>query len=168
MACVNSFDKEDKEMGSLLELVDSSEELLNSVDTAKLFNTVKDIKKELWIFGNKYDTLDREAAFKVADYYGGKKALYFLTDNYQKFNNEINVARTQLDALKKDLHSGAITKEKFLAYFKNEQQIIVVLNDKISNAINGVDETVNKFIEEKPAIMEILEKYRKDTTVANE
>ena len=168
MACGNSFEKEDKEIDSLLVLVNSSEELLNSVDTAKVFTLVRDIKKELWAFGNKYDTLDKETAIKVADYYGRKKSLYFLNKNYQKLNNEIGISRTQLKALQQDLHNGAITKEQFFSYLKNEQEIIVQLNNKVADAVNGIDATVNTFIEERPVIMNLLEKYQKDTLVANE
>ena len=167
-ACINSFEKEDKEIDGLLNLVDGAEEVLLSVDTAKVFTVVRDIKKELWNFGNKYDTLDKEAAFKVADYYANKKSLYFLHKNYLTFKNEIALARTQLKALKQDLHNGAITKEKFLEYYKNEQEIIVALNDKINNAVNGIDISVDKLIEEKPAILSLLDKHRKDTAVANE
>jgi len=126
-SCKNAFEKEDGEIESLHQLIDNAEEVLLSVDTSKTFPVIREMKKGLWNFGNKYDSLDKEVAFKVADYYGNKKLLYFIFNNYTKLANELNIARKQLDALKTDLNNGVITKEQFVEYYKNEQEIIINL-----------------------------------------
>ena len=166
--CKEAYEKENSEIDSLNQLVNNTEEVLLSIDTAKVFSVVRDVKKELWNFGNRFDTLDRETTFKVADYYGNKKSLYFIYDNYPKFIYEIEVTRKQLDNLKDDLNNGIIPKEKFVDYYKNEQEIIVTLNDKINTAVNGIDISVDKLLKGKAEIMEMLSKYRKDSLMVNE
>lgn len=168
LACSNSFEKEAKEIDGLLELVDSAERILNTVDTAKVFSLTRGIKKELWNLGVNYDTLDKETAIEVATYYSNKKSLYFLYENYLIFINEIELARTQLNDLKQDLHNGAIQEKVFLTYYKNEQAIILSLHDRINNAVKEIDPSVNKLIEDKLSMMELLNKYRKDTVVIYE
>ena len=158
-SCKNSYEKEHQQILLLQDTIASAENILLSVDTAETFALVREIKQDLWNFGNKYDSLDKEAAFKVADYYRNKKNIYFFFDNYKKFNKEIKISKEQLVALQKDLDNGIITQKQFLDYYNNEQQIIKALNDKINNAVNGIEISVDRIKKSKPEIKRLLKQF---------
>lgn len=158
-SCKNAFEKELQEIADLHETINNTEEVLLSVDTAVTFALVREIKQDLWQFGNKYDSLNKEDAFQVAEYYSNKKSLYYFYENHHKFTKEIEVSRNQLDALKKDLNGGAIPKEQFLDYHKNEQEIIIGLNTKINNAVSGIAISTDRILKSKAEVKEILGRY---------
>ena len=159
-SCKNTFEKELKEIADIHDTINNTEEVLLSVDTIKTFALVREIKQDLWKFGNKYDSLSKEDAFKIADYYSNKKSLYFFYSNYSKFTTEIEISRAQLDALKKDLNDGLISKEQFLDYHKNEQEIVVGLNAKINNSVSGIAISTDRILKGKAEIKEILARYK--------
>lgn len=164
ISCKNSLEKEHRDLEGLRVIISNTEEVLLSIDTNKTFEAVRDIKEELWSFGNKYDSLDKKAAFKVAEYYGNKKSLYFLYDNYKEFLNEIELSRKQLDALEQDLNNRLITKEQFVGFYQNEQKIILQLNEKINNATKGAVINIDKLINNKTEIMDLLSNFKREVS----
>jgi hypothetical protein len=158
-SCKNAYENEHQQIKDLQITIDGAEEVLLSVDTASTFALVREIKQDLSQLGIKYDSLDKEAAFKVADYFSNKKSLYFLHDNYTKFINEIKTARIQLKALQQDLDNGIITQVQFLDYYKNEQAIILDLNDKINKAVSSIAISIDRIKKSKKEVKELLKEY---------
>ncbi|MGB0882086.1 MAG: hypothetical protein ACPGSO_03975, partial [Vicingaceae bacterium] len=75
-ACNTPNQNEIKEVEALIAKVDSTEKALLSLDTAKIFGTKRQLATDIKEFERIKDTLTREEAFRVADYFGSKKKFY--------------------------------------------------------------------------------------------
>ena len=159
-ACKNAFEKEAGQIDSLMAIVKDTENALLSVDTSRVFSTTRQMQKDIADINSVADTLDKETAFKLADYYSSKKQLYQLTSNYATYNTKINLAKKQLNDLKQDLNNGLITKEKFSDYYRTEQMAVVELNNEINRAINGLEVRLQKMELNRAEIADIIEKRK--------
>ncbi|NCP45743.1 MAG: hypothetical protein GW818_04790, partial [Flavobacteriales bacterium] len=88
---------------------------------------------------------------------GRLKSLYNLSNNYKKYQKEIDLIRTQLNNLKQDLNNGIISKEKFPAYYENEQGAVITINENINHATNGISERFKKMKENKAAFEKLID-----------
>jgi len=161
-SCRNSFEAEHQQIVDLQTTIDEAEKVLLAIDTVETFTMVREFKQELWRFGAKYDSLDKEAAFKMADYYANKKSLYFLYDNYAVFVKEIDLSRKQLLNLKKDLDNNIIDQKKFEEYLITEKNMIVSLDEKIKNSAKSIVISMDRIKASKVEVKEILKKYKKE------
>lgn len=143
-SCGEDYTNEIGHVDGLIKILDASEEVLHDVDTATLFEMTDFIRKSIKKIQSKGDTLTKEAAIEADQYIGKLKTLYNLTKNYHAYQNEINNVRQQLNNLKQDLNNGLIPKDKFPEYYQNEQNGVILINDKINHATNGMSDRLEK------------------------
>ncbi|MBL4669315.1 MAG: hypothetical protein JKY30_08640 [Flavobacteriales bacterium] len=156
-ACNTPNEKEIGEVDALLSIVDETEKLFLSIDTARAFAAKRILEVDLAEFNKYADTLKKEEAFKIADIFGGKRTLYRLVSNYPGFTQQLEMSKKQLTNLKKDLENNLINKENYTSYYGSEQKAIMDLNNKISNAIAGLETVIGKYELDRPELLEIIE-----------
>ena len=156
-ACTNPNKKEINEVDALLVSVIEVEQSLLSIDTAKVFGTKRQLEKDLAAFNKIGDTLSREDAFEIADYFGSKKKLYRLTAGYSALVNQIRISKEQLNNLKQDLENGLIDKEDYATYYSEEQSILKALMLKINKLTTGIDRVVEKYEADRPKLLLLIE-----------
>jgi chromosome segregation ATPase len=161
-ACKNAYEKELGEVEGLMNILVETENTLLSVDTSRAFSATRLIKQDLDQLEASKDTLNKEEAFMLDDYYSRKKKLFRLTSNYSDFVHKINFAKNQLNSLKQDLSNGLIKKEDFEQHYKNEQSAVMELNKKINKDVNGLDVALEKLRIDREDVLKILEKHKAD------
>lgn len=156
-ACSNSNENEVAKVSGLEEILLNTEEVLNSVDTSETFALYREVKHNLKFIQNNYsDTMQKDDAFTLGDYNANRKALYFFVENYNKFNNEIELSKNQLNNLKTDLANNTINIDDFPNYFETEQQIIIELNNQVSTAVNGINTVISNYKDLTPKVNKII------------
>ena len=156
-SCREDYTNEIGHVDGLLKILDSSEKALHDVDTAMLFEMTIFVKQSIEKIQSKNDTLTKEAALEADQFIGRLKSLYNLSKNYNKYQQEIDLIRTQLNNLKQDLNNGIIPKEQFPAYYENEQVGVISINDKINHATKGMSNRLKKMKENKAAFETLID-----------
>jgi len=156
-SCNEDYTNEIGHVNGLIKILDSSEEVLHDVDTTTLFEMTIFIKQSIKKIQSKNDTLTKEAALEADQFVGRLKSLYNLSNNYKKYQKEIDLIRTQLNNLKQDLNNGIIPKEQFPVYYENEQGGVISINEKISHATNGMSNRLKKMKENKAAFEKLID-----------
>ncbi|HEY9083300.1 MAG TPA: hypothetical protein VIN73_08190 [Vicingaceae bacterium] len=156
-SCGEDYTNEIGHVDGLIKILDSSEEVLHDVDTATLFEMTIFVKESIAKIKSKNDTLTKEAALEADQFVGRLKSLYGLSKNYNKYQQEIDLIRTQLNNLKQDLNNGIISKEQFPAYYEIEQGGVISINDKINHATNGMSNRLDKMKENKAAFEKLID-----------
>ena len=160
ISCKNSLEKEHQQVVDLQKVVDNSEDLLSRADTAEIFSYVRELKQDLWDFSKTYDSIDKETTFLMAEYYGNKKSLYYLYDNYDAFSKGIVDSRKQLINLKTDLDNKIINQKQFEEYYNVENLIILEMDDKINKSLKSVDFSMGRLKASKEEVKQRLAKFR--------
>lgn len=166
-ACNNPNQKEIAEVEALIAKVGETEKSLLSIDTSKVFGTKRQLELDIAEFNNLSDTLSKEEAFRVAEYFGSKKKFYRLTARYPKFIGDIETSKKQLDNLKQDLENGLVKKENYTTYYTEEQMILKDLDFQINKLITGIDVVVEKYEKDRPDLLNLMEEL-KQKAAANE
>lgn len=156
-SCGENYTNEIGHVDGLIKILDASEEVLNDVDTATLFEMTSFIQHSIKKIQSKGDTLTKEAAIEADQYIGKLKTLYNLAKNYKAYKNEIKNVRQQLNNLKQDLNNGLIPKDKFPAYYENEQNGVILINDKINHATNGMSARLEKMKTKKADFEKLID-----------
>lgn len=143
-SCSNSNEREIVQIEGLTEIVTAAEEVLHSVNKDSLVEITKLVQEDIKRMQAKNDTLTRDAAFKADEYVGRLKHLTRLAINYGKMEDELHLVKTQLNNLKQDLENGLIKKEDFLTYYESEKTAVILINDKIAHATNGMSQRIRK------------------------
>jgi len=159
-ACKNEMSKEIGEVDGLITMVNEIEKTVLSVDTAKAFQAKRQISNDLQLIENLGDTLDKESAFILDDYYSGKKRLYRFYNNYKDFIVQIDYSKKQLDNLKQDLNNGIVTKENFKEYYMLEHASLMDLNSKVNKSVGGIEEAIQKMELKRPDILNLFEELK--------
>ncbi len=159
-ACKNAYEKEIGEVDGLMNILTETENALLSVDTSRAFTASRQIKIDLDELNATKDTLSKEQAFRLDEYYSSKKKLFRLTGNYQGYVEKVNYSKNQLVNLKQDLANGKITKEDYAKYYESEQMIILDLNSQINQAIGGLEEVLEKLRINRQEVINIIEEHK--------
>lgn len=156
----NEIQKEIEEVDSLISLVDEIEKSVLSVDTSRAFAAKKQVSMDIAMIESLEDTLDKETAFKLDDYYSGKKRLFRFASNYNGFIKEIDLAKEQLNNLKQDLNNGLIDKEKFKDYYASEQASVMSLSSQVNKSVGGLEEAMQKMELNREDILKVFEELK--------
>jgi len=163
-ACDNSNKKEIEEVESLIARVNETEKVLLSIDTSKVFGITRLLEKDLAEFKKIKDTLTKDEAFTVADYFGSKKKFYRLTAGYPRFIGQIETSKKQLSNLKQDLQNGLIKKDDYISFYQEEQAIFKDLNFQINKLITGIDLVVDKYENDRPELLKFMKELKLKAT----
>lgn len=156
-ACKNAYEKELGEVEGLITMVDEIEKTVLSVDTSKAFDAQRKIAQDFKVLNSLNDTLSKEDAFRLDDFYSGKKKIFRFSSNYMYILKQVEFAKKQLNELKQDLNNGLIEKDKFKEYYSTEHASIMDLNMQVNKSVNGVDEAVQKLELNRSEIDKLLE-----------
>lgn len=156
-ACNHPNQKEISEVEGLIATVVEIEKSLLSIDTSKVFGAKRQLEKDFAEFIAIGDTLTKEEAFEIADYFGSKKKFYRLTANYPSFVNSIEISKKQLNNLKQDLENDLLEKEKYTTYYSNEQAYLNALNHKINKLVTGIDAAAERYEADRPKLLNLIE-----------
>ncbi len=159
-ACKNAMEKEIGEVDSLISMVDEIEKSVLSIDTTRAFAAKRQVSMDLAMIESLGDTLDKATAFKLDDYYSGKKRLYRFSTNYKEFITQIDYAKNQLKNLKQDINNGLVEKDKFQEYYNVEQASVMELSSKVNKSISGIELAIQKMELERDEILLIFEELK--------
>lgn len=159
-ACKNAMEKEIGEVDALISMVDEIEKSVLSIDTTRAFAAKRQISMDLAMIESLGDTLDKATAFKLDDYYSGKKRLFRFSTNYKGFINQIGYAKDQLKNLKQDINNGLIEKDKFKDYYIEEQASVMELSSKVNKSISGIEVAIQKMELERDEILTLFEELK--------
>lgn len=159
-ACKNAMEKEIGEVDALISIVDEIEKSVLSIDTTRAFAAKRQVSMDLAMIESLGDTLDKATAFKLSDYYSGKKRLYRFSANYKEFITQIDYAKNQLKNLKQDINNGLVEKDKFQGYYNDEQASLMELSSKVNKSVNGIEVAIQKMELEREGILSIFEELK--------
>ena len=159
-ACKNAMEKEIGEVDALISMVDEIEKSVLSIDTTRAFAAKRQVSMDLAMIESLGDTLDKATAFKLDDYYSGKKRLFRFSTNYDEFITQIDYAKDQLKNLKQDINNGLVEKDKFQGYYNVEQASIMELSSKVNKSVGGIEVAIQKMELERDVIMSIFEELK--------
>jgi len=159
-ACKNEMQKEIGEVDGLISMVDEIEKSVLSVDTTRAFAAKKQVSMDIAMIESIGDTLDKETAFRLDDYYSGKKRLFRFATNYNGFIKQIDFAKEQLNNLKQDLNNGLVDKEKFKDYYAAEQASVMELSSQVNKSVGGIEEAIQKMELDREEILKIFEELK--------
>ncbi len=160
VSCESPNKKEITEVESLLKRALESEKSLLSLDTARVFATNRMMKEDFASLNKFTDTLKKEEAFRIADIFGSKKKFVRLNSNYSNFLSQLEITKTQLNNLKRDLENDLIKKEQYLEYYNSENNVLIDLISKVNKYSNGIETAIGKYELERPELLEILNKRK--------
>lgn len=159
-ACNTPNQNEIKEVEALIAKVDSTEKALLSLDTAKIFGTKRQLATDIKEFERIKDTLTREEAFRVADYFGSKKKFYRLSARYPQFIADIELSKKQLNNLKQDLENDLVKKDYYSTYYADEHSAFKDLEFQVNKLVTGIDVVVDKYETDRPKLLELMEELK--------
>jgi predicted nuclease with TOPRIM domain len=159
-ACKNAYENEIGEVDALINIITDTENALLSVDTSKTFAAARQIKEDIDELNATKDTLTKEQAFLLDDYFSNKKKLYRLSANYSGYIEKVKHSKNQLLNLKQDLLNDKISKEDYHKYYEEEQFIVMDLNAQINKAVGGLDEALEKLRIFREDIVLIIEEHK--------
>lgn len=156
-SCTTNNQREIGQIEGLTEIVIAAEEVLHSVNKDSLLEITALVREDIKKIQGKNDTLIRDAAFKADEYIGRLKHLNRLAINYGKMEAELEVVKTQLNNLKQDLENGLIKQEDFLTYYESEKTAVILINDKIANATNGMSHRIRKMFTNRAEFVAMID-----------
>lgn len=122
--CRNPYQAEIQKIDSMLLRLDTVRVTLNQIDTALINKRIKKIDEVLKKVMADYDTVDRERAFLIDDYYNIRKYYSKGLSRLSVFYDEIEVIPAQLKNLKTDLSKNLIETDKASLYLLNEEMAV--------------------------------------------
>ena len=152
---------------SLHNVLDNTVELLDEVDTNTAYTANSQLQEELLFVQKTYqDTMDKETAMLLGDFYSMRKVLSYHQNNYEKYIEEIAYSRSQLDDLIADLENNKVPEDKFNQYYQSELDAILDLNTRIQHATNNAVSALDKYEKQHAKLQEIIDqlKAQRDTT----
>jgi hypothetical protein len=132
-SCMKNNQAEIKQADSLMTALDSAEIKFMSFDTTRIHNILDstDHKVEL-IKKFAPDSLDKETTILLANYLHIHQALEKYPPDRRNIFPQISFSKKQLNDMKHDLTSGAMSKEDFIKNFPEEGKAIAELSSYIS------------------------------------
>lgn len=132
--CKNPYQAEIHKIDSMLVSLDTVRTILYQIDTAQINKRIRKIDEVLKKIMTNYDTVDRERAFLIDDYYNIRKYYNKGLSRLGVFYEEIEVIPAQLKNLKTDLSKNLIASDKADLYLLNEEMAV----EGICSGITGL------------------------------
>jgi hypothetical protein len=122
-----------KQTDSLVTAIDSTEMKFMSFDTTRIENILDSTEYKVKLL-KKYapDSLDKETTILLANYLHVHQSLEKYPSDRKNISPQISFSRKQLENMKHDLNSGAMSKEDFVKNFPEEKKAVAKLSSYIS------------------------------------
>ena len=91
------------------------------------------------------DTMDKERAVAMSEYYNLKKGFNHFSEKEQEFRKEIAFSREQLDNMITDLENSNMEIDSFNKYYEMEMEAILDINKRVQDATNILTSAFSKY-----------------------
>ena len=160
-SCNNTNKKEIDEIDELLEIINKTENKLLALDTAKIFESKRQIVLDFKNYTQFTDTIKKEEALRIDDIFGTKKKFIRIHKYYTSILENLNYSKLQLNALKTDLNNELLSKEVFLDYLNSEKNALDELLTKFNKSTTNFEEAIAKYKIDRTEVLQLIENRRK-------
>ncbi len=126
-------DKLIAKIDSLKNVLSQKDSIFKTIRLEETYKIIEQTKKEVDYIKSHYDTLSKEQAMAVSDYYQSQRSLDKMLKNIEDIQKEILITQTQLDDLKVDVSNKLITLEEFYAYYNSEADAVKRVEESLEN-----------------------------------
>ncbi len=150
------------QIDSLQVLVDSSEQMFQSIDTSLVYGNLRTAESNFEEVSNYYDTLTRDVAFLLDEYYAYRKAYKKWGGKIKPFYDEFEVVRMQLEDLKTDLKKDLVPADKIQEYYDHEMIHVNDMMEIVVSMKTGLELIHPKFELSDQKISTLLDSLRQE------
>jgi chromosome segregation ATPase len=130
---VSENDKLIAKIDSLKNVLSKKDSIFKTIKLEETYKIIEQTKKEVDYIKSHYDTLSKEQAMAVSDYYRSQRSLDKMLKSIEDIQKEILLTQNQLDDLKVDVRNRVITLEEFYAYYNSEQEAVKRVEEALQN-----------------------------------
>lgn len=142
---------------SLQAVLDSSQQLFNKVDSAKIMQYSKHYFENLdYVRYEYYDTVETEIAFYIDKYYGMRKAMNFMRKEYNKLKSELSISQSQLDLLSEDIDNGLVEDSQLDKYLELESNNVKQVKGLVNKIHDAYDYNIRLYEKMNPRVDSII------------
>ncbi|MDZ4664153.1 MAG: hypothetical protein SGJ15_04695 [Bacteroidota bacterium] len=142
---------ETKRLDSVNIILNSKLQELNKCDTALLGRAITKFSNySTFIENNITDTITKEEANSLQQFYQSGKNLKAFSVNYKSLRSRTSLVSDQIKKLISDVEEGSISKKDFLSHFENEvsaaSQLISLTSNELKNNLNSIQDFKNSLL----------------------
>lgn len=142
---------------SLQNVLDSSQQLFNKVDSVKIMKYSNHYFENLdYVRNEYYDTVETEIAFYIDKYYGMRKAMKLMRKNYSKAKSELIISQNQLNLLTQDIDNGLVEESQLDKYLELESNNVNQVKGVINKIYEAYDYNIQLYEEMNPRVDSII------------
>lgn len=142
---------------SLQNVLDSSQQLFNKVDSVKIMKYSNHYFENLdYVRNEYYDTVETEIAFYIDKYYGMRKAMKLMRKNYNKAKSELIISQNQLNLLTQDIDNGLVEESQLDKYLELESNNVNQVKGVINKIYEAYDYNIQLYEEMNPRVDSII------------
>lgn len=156
-SCSNNYQAEITAIDGLIVRLDSAKQLLQLLDTGRVFGRMDDMEKNVKLISTYADSINREEALVIEEYRVLKRAYEKSVKNVQFIYEDIETIPVQLENLKKDLSKNLVEPDKAQAYLLNETLAAESVFEAISDAYNQVANMENRYHISQEKILHLIQ-----------
>lgn len=166
VACTKGLSDEQNDKLSQLQIrLDSTLNLLESIDTAKSNASYKHFFENINYIQNEIsDTIPTEMAMFLDDYYSLRKAFLMFGREYSDIINEFMITKKQLTDLKHDGDAGILEEGQFEKYYHLEANNLVLAEEKANEVLYAIETIQPMYDKMNPEIDSVLAIYKSKAT----
>lgn len=163
MACRPGIDEAKlAKIDSLQQVLDSSQQKINVVDSTKIRDYAHHYFENLNYIKNKFnDTVETETAFFIDKYYGMRKAIKMIQQQYSTVSSELKISQKQLKLLKHDAEKGLLEDNQFDQYLELESKNVQQVRSAIIQISNAYNHNIPLYEEMNASIDSIIAEDKK-------
>jgi hypothetical protein len=164
MACQPGIDEAKvAKIDSLQAELDSSQQKISAIDSAKMMDYSRHYFENINYIKTKFnDTIETETAFYIDKYYGMRKTMKLMQNQYSSCVEELNTTQQQLKDLKFDAKEGLLEDQQFDKYFALESENVKKIKSFVDQLQNAYEVSIPAFDEMNPTIDSLIMEDIKD------
>lgn len=163
MACRPGIDEAKvAKIDSLQQIMDSSQQKVNALDSTKMMDYASHYFENIDYIKNKFnDTINTETAFFIDKYYGMRKKMKLMQNQYSDNVEELKITQQQLKDLKYDAREGLLEEQQFDKYLALESENVRKIQSFINQLQDAYEVSIPTFDEMNPTIDSLIREDKK-------
>lgn len=164
MACQPGIDEAKvAKIDSLQTVLDSSQQKISTIDSSKMMDYTRNYFENIDYIKTKFnDTIDTETAFYLDKYYGMRKTMKLMRNEYSTYVEELKITQQQLKDLKFDAEEGLLEEPQFDKYLALESENVNIIKSMANQLQNAYEVSIPAFDEMTPTIDSLIMEDMKD------
>lgn len=169
-SCKNNREEGVKKVEELIELLGHTENKFNEIDSVGLFSVYTKMITDLKDVHYFTDTIDSETLHKITNAYHHLSTITAATQNFPILKSELIHSKKQLNNLKQDVGFGLVETAKFYAIHKEEQGILINLNEVLDSTFADINSKLIETENNYPTVDSIVLHFKqlKETNSVNQ